>query len=345
MLRKENGLDLQRIKRFAFIINSIILALVIGLAGFFWLCNASFLIWFSIPTALVYVIGYILISKERLDVYVRLIYFWITLYMCICTICLGYKFGFHLYCLSMIPIIFYTEYMADKLGRPRVNAFVVSGIVAICYLLSTGYAAYFMPLYQVDNSIAGAFWTTNSVIVIAFLVYYSKLMLSLIGDYENKLKDAALTDKLTGLYNRHYMIGKLEETAKSDGSFFLAMADIDDFKKINDNYGHNAGDYILENVSRIMNDTCSGSAIARWGGEEFLILTPGSVDDGGFDLIEKLRARVEGETFLFEGKTIKVTITSGLADCTNGSTLDKWVSEADGKLYLGKTSGKNRVVK
>ena len=336
-------MDLQRIKRFTYIINTVILALVIGLAGFFWLCNASILIWFSIPTALVYVAGYLIIYKERLDIYVRLVYFWITLYMCLCTVCLGYKFGFHLYCLSMIPIIFYTEYMADKLGKPRVNAFVVSGIVAICYLLCTGYAAYFTPFYQVDNSIAGAFWTTNSVIVIAFLVYYSKLMLSLIGDYENKLKDAALTDKLTGLFNRHYMIEKLEGTAKSDRSFFLAMVDIDDFKKINDNYGHNAGDYILENVSRIMKDTCSGSAISRWGGEEFLILTPGSIDDGGYALIERLREAVEGGQFLFEGTEIKVTITSGLADCAPSRTLDKWVSEADGKLYLGKTSGKNKV--
>ena len=338
-------MDLQRIRRFTYIINTVIFALVIGLAGFFWLCKADVLLWFSIPTLLVYVVGYFLIAKDRLDIYVRLVYFWITLYMCVCTVCLGYKIGFHLYCLSMIPIIFYTEYMAEKLNRPRINAFVASGIIAICYLVSTGYTAFTGPIYSVDNSIAGSFWTFNSVIVIAFLVFYSRLMLSLIGDYENKLRDAALCDKLTGLHNRHYMIGELESADAAGGDFFLAMIDIDDFKKINDTYGHNAGDYILAGVARIMRENCTGCKTARWGGEEFLILSPGAVASSGYRLIESLRENVEAEDFEFEGTAIKVTITCGLADHSAGRSVDQWVSEADDKLYRGKREGKNRVVR
>ena len=337
-------MDLRRIRRFTYIINTIILSLVIGLAGFFFLCKATILLWFSIPTALVYVVGYFLIKKDRLDIYVRLVYFWITLYMCLCTFCLGYKIGFHLYCFSMIPIIFYTEYMADKLGKAKVNAFVVSGIVAICYLLSTGYTALNGPLYVTDNSIAGAFWATNSVIVIAFLVFYSRLMLSLIGDYENKLKDAALKDQLTGLYNRRYMQDELERVSTEGKEYFLAMVDIDDFKHINDQYGHNAGDYILSNVARIMTDTCTKSRISRWGGEEFLILTSGPVSGTGLELIETLRKNIESEDFVFEGSHINVTITAGLAEFTADRSVDKWVDEADDKLYIGKGSGKNKVV-
>ena len=337
-------MDLQRIRRFTYIINTIIFALVIGLAGFFYLCKATILLWFSIPTALVYVLGYFLIHKDRLDIYVRLVYFWITFYMCLCTVCLGYKIGFHLYCFSMIPIIFYTEYMADKLGKTKINAFVVSGIVAICYLLSTGYAAFFGPLYTTDNSIAGAFWATNSVIVIAFLVFYSRLILSLIGDYENKLQDAALKDQLTGLYNRHYMLDELDKTAAEGKEYFLAMVDIDDFKQINDQHGHNAGDFILASVARIMKETCTKSSISRWGGEEFLILTPGPISGTGLELIETLRKKIESEDFVFEGTHINVTITAGLAEFSADRSVDKWVDEADDKLYLGKGSGKNKVV-
>ena len=337
-------MDLKRIRRFTYIINTIIFALVIGLAGFFFLCKATILLWFSIPTALVYVVGYFLIKKDRLDIYVRLVYFWITIYMCLCTVCLGYKIGFHLYCFSMIPIIFYTEYMADKLNRPKVNAFVVSGIVAICYLLSTGYTALNGPLYATDNSIAGAFWATNSVIVIAFLVFYSRLMLSLIGDYENKLQDAALKDQLTGLYNRRYMQDELERVSTEGKEYFLAMVDIDDFKQINDQHGHNAGDYVLSNVARIMKETCTMSRISRWGGEEFLILTSGPISGTGLELIETLRKRIESEDFVFEDTHISVTITSGLAEFTADRSVDKWVDEADDKLYLGKGSGKNKVV-
>lgn len=335
-------MDTKRIKRFTFIINTVILFLVIGLAGFFVLCKAPFLIWFSIPTLFVYIIGYILIAKDRLDIYVRIVYFWITIYFCLCTICLGYKIGMHLYCMSMIPIIFYTEYMADKMGKARVNAFVVSGIIAIGYLISTGYSAFLGPIYTVDNTIAGAFWIFNSVIVLAFLVFYSRLMLSLIGDYENKLKETALIDRLTGLYNRHYMIGRLESAAK-EAPYFIAMLDIDDFKKINDRYGHNAGDYVLVNVARIMKENCRNSKISRWGGEEFLILTPGDIA-GGASLIEQLRSAVEKEDFSFGEDHIKVTITAGLADYTGDISVDKWVNTADENLYKGKKSGKNKVV-
>ena len=335
-------MDTKRIKRFTYIINTVILLLVIGLAGFFVLCKAPFLIWFSIPTLFVYIIGYILIAKDRLDIYVRIVYFWITIYFCLCTICLGYKIGMHLYCMSMIPIIFYTEYMADKMGKARVNAFVVSGIIAIGYLISTGYSAFLGPIYNVDNSIAGAFWIFNSVIVLAFLVIYSRLMLSLIGDYENKLKETALIDRLTGLYNRHYMISRLESAAK-EAPYFIAMLDIDNFKKINDRYGHNAGDYVLVNVARIMKENCRNSKISRWGGEEFLILTPGDIA-GGASLIEQLRSAVEKEDFSFGEDHIKVTITAGLADYTGDVSVDKWVNTADENLYKGKKSGKNKVV-
>ena len=337
-------MDFTRIRKFTYIINTVILFLVIALAGFFYLCRATILIWFSIPTLMVYIIGYVLISKDRLDIYVRLVYFWLTLYMCLCTFCLGYKLGFHLYCFSMIPIIFYTEYMADKLGRAKVNAFVASGIIALCYLLSTGYTAFTGPLYSIENAMAGAFWGLNSVIVLAFLVYYSRLMLSLIGDYESKLSKAAHTDRLTGLYNRHFMMTELESSMKNDVPLFVAMIDIDDFKKINDRYGHNAGDYVLVNVSRIMREVCSDWKISRWGGEEFLILSSGKDSAGVIPVIETLRKRVESEDFVFGEDHIKVTITVGVAGYDGGSSVDRWVKAADDNLYAGKNSGKNMVV-
>ncbi len=337
-------MNLNSIKKLTYTINTLILCLVFGLAGFFFYCKATFLIWFSIPTALVYVLGYFLIANEHLDHYVRIVYFWLTLYMSVATVCLGYKMGFHLYCLSMIPIIFYTEYMAKKLGKKRINAFIVSGLIVICYLISAGYAAYNGPIYDVDNHIAGLFWLFNSAIVLFFLIAYSGIMLGMVDDYEKKITDIAHKDRLTGLYNRHYMMTKLESAIESNSKLFVGMADVDNFKQINDQFGHNAGDYVLTNLARLMNEVCQNAEISRWGGEEFLILSEGDSDSTGSNLLEKLRKRVESEEFILDNKRINVTITIGLSSRQKGQTVDQWIKDADDKLYFGKKNGKNRVI-
>ena len=129
-----------------------------------------FLVWFSIPTAIVYIYSYTLIARNNLYQYIRLVYFWLTLYMTATTVCLGIGVGFHLYCLSMIPIIFYTEYMGRKLGMRRLISLYVSGVISVCYLVSTVYTAYAGAVYEVDNFISGTFRLVNSVIVIGFLI-------------------------------------------------------------------------------------------------------------------------------------------------------------------------------
>ena len=336
-------LDLKNIKKLTLTINSIILVLVFGLAGFFHMCGARYLVLFSIPTALVYIFGYYFITHDRLDIYVRSVYIWLTLYMSVTTIGLGYKLGFHLYCLSMIPIIFYTEYMAGQLGKKKINAVVVSVLIVLSYLFSTGYAAFSGPVYKVDNSIAGVFWLFNSAIVLYFLIVYSGIMLKMVGDSEKRLIVLAHTDRLTGLFNRHYMMSELEDAIRSDGGKFVAMADIDFFKRINDQYGHNAGDFVLRTISELMRQMCPDGKVSRWGGEEFLILSSGSAKEG-VKLMEKIRTTIESYEFTFEGKKIPVTITAGVSDYVKGTSVDEWINEADENLYFGKRNGRNRVV-
>ncbi len=337
-------MDVKNVRKLTLIINTLILFLVFGLAGFFYMCKATYLVWFSIPTALIYILGYFIIFVDRLDIYVRLVYLWITFYMSLTTICLGYKMGFHLYCLSMIPIIFCTEYIAEQIGKKKINAFAVSAVVVVCYLSSTGFVAFVGPIYEVDNRLAGLFWIFNSAIVLSFLIIYAGFMLKMVRNSENKLTVIAHTDKLTGLNNRHFMMKRLEESVKENDEKYIAMIDIDDFKKINDAYGHNTGDYVLSTISEIMKTTCKDSVISRWGGEEFLVMSEGAVNKDGLSLFESLRKNVENKDFVFEGNSFKVTITIGLSDHVKDRSVDQWINEADEKLYQGKNSGKNKVV-
>ncbi|MBP5417950.1 MAG: GGDEF domain-containing protein [Clostridiales bacterium] len=339
-------MNLTNIRKLTVVINSIILFLVFGLAGFFFLCGAEFLVWFSIPTALVYIFGYYLIKKDRLDIYIRLVYSWLTLYMCVTTVFLGYQMGFHLYCLSMVPIIFYTEYMAQSLGKKKINALAVSAVIVLFYMAATGYSAYSGPIYEVDSSIAMVFWLFNSAIVFYFLIVYARIMLKLVGDSEKKLTDIAHTDRLTGLYNRHFMMTRLEDSVngKVDEDRSVAMADIDNFKGINDSYGHNAGDYVLKTISDLMRNICKDAEISRWGGEEFLLFFEGDSAAKALDRMEELRRKISEYDFTFEGVKITVTITIGIACYEKGLSVDEWIKEADERLYFGKNNGKNRVV-
>lgn len=335
-------MEAKNIGKLTYTVNTAILGMVLGLMAFFYFCKASFLVYFSIPTIFVYIIGYVLIYRKAFDIYVWMVYMWITLYMSLATVCLGYKYGFHLYSLSMIPIIYYTNYIAYKLGRGRVRTAFFSFVIIACYLGCTIYVSFNGPVYEGSEVSAAVFWITNSIIVFWFLIFYTRRLIKTTIDSEEKLKEMSFVDRLTGLYNRHYMMDVLENAVQENTHEVVAMIDIDDFKKINDIYGHNAGDYVLRRMADIMKDTCSDAVISRWGGEEFLLLIEKQSDAD--QMMENLRKAVEKNAFTYEDQAIDVTVTIGAEDREDKTSIDKWIRAADNKLYIGKNSGKNKVV-
>lgn len=335
-------MDAKNIGKLTYTVNTAILGMVLGLMLFFYVCKATFLVYFSIPTIFVYLIGYFLIYKKMFAFYVWMVYLWITLYMSLATLCLGFKYGFHLYSLSMIPIIYYTNYIAYKLNQKRVKSAFFTFIIIACYLGCTIFVSFNGPIYPGTNISEAVFWITNSIIVFWFLIFYTKMLIKTTIESEEKLKEMSYVDRLTGLYNRHYMMDKLEKATEQNSLSTVAMIDIDDFKKINDVYGHNAGDYVLQNLSQIMKDVCGESVISRWGGEEFLLLFENYT--GAKDTMENLRATVEKTKFEFEGQRIKVSVTVGIADRGEQKSIDKWVQSADNRLYVGKKQGKNVII-
>ena len=159
---------------------------------------------------------------------------------------------------------------------------------------------------------------------------------------EEKLKEMSYADRLTGLYNRHFMMEELSDLSRCNTGDALAMIDIDNFKKINDVYGHNAGDYVLKKLADIMRVSCHDQIVSRWGGEEFLILLKDMTDV--YEHLETLRKAVESSEFVYEDRKIDVTITIGYAMKKDTASLDEWIRKADEKLYYGKNNGKNVVI-
>lgn len=179
--------------------------------------------------------------------------------------------------------------------------------------------------------------------------------------YNKKLEEASITDPLTGLRNRrfllHYMEIGQEEMLRhfaSGGTHpdaIFALFDIDHFKHINDSYGHSAGDRVLVQFSKILQDTSRKSdVIVRWGGEEFLVIMRQLNRQEGKDLAEKFRRRIENQDFDIGERTIRCTVSIGFAPypffpgAVKALSWEKALDLADQGLYVAKRSSRNAWV-
>jgi diguanylate cyclase (GGDEF)-like protein len=163
------------------------------------------------------------------------------------------------------------------------------------------------------------------------------------------LQDLAFTDPLTKLLNRRRMLERVEFEAmlhaRSRTPLALLLADIDDFKSFNDEYGHACGDYVLERVAAVLQEVLRGNDwVSRWGGEEFLMMLPHAELDAACRTAERVRQVVERHEFEFAGQALRITLTVGASAYRPGEPVKACIARADAALMAGKRSGKNRVV-
>lgn len=165
---------------------------------------------------------------------------------------------------------------------------------------------------------------------------------------QRSLRNLIVKDSLTDLYNRRYCNQNLknisEQYIKTGEPYTLAIADIDFFKKVNDTYGHTAGDEVLVSVAQIMKKSMAGKGFAaRWGGEEFLLVYTGCDMETTLTYLEMLVEAIREMCVEYDDKAIKITISIGVAT-GNGDSVDKVLCTADNRLYHAKKEGRDRVV-
>ena len=159
----------------------------------------------------------------------------------------------------------------------------------------------------------------------------------------------AMLDPLTGVHNRmaydERIIDELERFERYKTPFVLSVWDLDRFKGINDEYGHQAGDRVLQALAEILTgSTRRVDFVARYGGEEFIVIIPNTTIQGAAKLAEKIRRQVEKMRFHYNNRQVDVTISSGLAEVHEGDTVERLFKRADDALYRAKKSGRNRCI-
>lgn len=168
-----------------------------------------------------------------------------------------------------------------------------------------------------------------------------------LAEANRKITELMRTDPLTGLANRRFLQERLAEVLalarRKHSALAVILADLDHFKTINDNYGHDAGDRVLQKFAALLKENCRTEDLAvRFGGEEFLLLLPQSTAAQALQLAERIRGLLEGADIL--GNDIRITASMGIAELAFEDTMDSLLKRADQALYQAKKTGRNRAV-
>ena len=172
---------------------------------------------------------------------------------------------------------------------------------------------------------------------------FKKLLETIVKQQEEiaRLNDIIGKDVQTGLYNRHYCT-KIKDNLFFDAS--VLMIDIDDFKNINDNYGHPFGDKMIQMVASIIAKNSRATDIPiRYGGEEFALILNGCSLENAYNVANKVRQEIEKSYLIFNGIKVSVTVSIGISLKTREDNLETTIEEADKALYESKKNGKNVV--
>lgn len=156
------------------------------------------------------------------------------------------------------------------------------------------------------------------------------------------LQELAMKDYLTGVYNRLALKKHFKERMSSN-SLVLVLIDIDFFKNINDNYGHEAGDFVLFQFAKLLQESVGANNVFRLGGEEFCLLLEMTKEDA-LNVFESIKSKLRDTEFRYKNDLLSFTFSAGVADMSNASDLSELLADADRKLYKAKNNGRNQAI-
>lgn len=323
------------------------------------LCLFAFISWdmtlleyYTIIAALLHGAGaYFIASPQRTTFCVVALFGEIVVICALCNYFLGWGYGFSFYGVLLIPLCFFNTYMDTDIKWPWVNCllFVVSDLI---FMVSS------VVMTRPDNlreiygySRMREFFFGNMLISMVGVAFYAgriyqllKIKTEVLEKKNQQLIYLANHDNLTKLRNRNNMAKKFQEFEAGEDFYCVIIGDIDDFKVINDTYGHDCGDTVLSAVAEVMMENMEEpGVICRWGGEEFLMICPLPIEEA-VKHIEHIRERIMARKIVHEEKEIHVTMTFGISGRNEAACYEEMINMADKRLYRGKKNGKNQTI-
>lgn len=311
---------------------------------FFLLIGSPWLAWMNLVSVSMYAVAYALVQRRRLKIAVILIWLEAFPHALIGTLMLGWESGFHYLLLMFIPAV------TLSVSTRRSTQFVV---FMLLYLgLLDALAHYFGPLAPISAAnLIAIKWINISIFVAMFsalAIYYR----GNIATVERRLQKLVSDDVLTGLANRRRfdeaLASEWSRASRTRKPIGLILLDVDNFKRYNDSYGHQAGDECLRNVAAVLqqNTRRPSDLAARYGGEEFAVIVADMNAEGVLQLAETMRRALEALALPHALSPLNVvTISAGVAVLipNSGWSARDLVRMADQALYRAKDGGRNRV--
>ena len=247
------------------------------------------------------------------------------------------------YSLLIYPVIFYLSYQRARIKHNIGNA--ITSVAALLVILVAPFQIYGILTAQDPNLAYGISLISSST---GFILVGIGFLTSIMFIENGKLKQLALHDPLTRLYNRRGMeialITTLANTQRSGNCISAITIDIDHFKNINDTYGHDGGDFVLQKIAgALLLYSRSGDICCRLGGEEFVIVLPDTETDNASKIAERIRAHIENLKLSYNDRSISLTASFGIASHCENIDIDYLLKDADKALYKAKEEGRNRI--
>lgn len=303
---------------------------------------------YNIFSIVFYLVMLYLLYKKCAAAVVVLIHIEICVFVSVATLGLGWEYGFAFYLIALCALVYFCPFR---------NIYIPYYFSIIEMILFIGLKLYTsthpaMIHTTVSPNTPDIIYSYNAVTGFAVILYsaFISRLSSVFTERKltaqnNDLKEIVNHDTLTQLHSRAFIMEQFDLIQINKKEVHVVMADIDNFKQINDTYGHLCGDYVLSTLSTIMKTLCpSGSHIGRWGGEEFILLFYHLSKEEAIGHLNKLRDTINLYDFQYQDVSLKLTVTFGLSSSTEGSSADELIKLADERLYYGKRNGKNQIV-